>query len=298
MPLLQVLSARPLAGKTTVAVALAQALAAVGETVQLVRTGTGEAAAADARAFAEILSVATPGRPVLPSAVGSLPGLTVLEADAGETPLVAAPSVLVIRSGLTDEDRRFGATLGPKLVGSIATDVAPGSVDAVAREMTDAGLRPLALLPEDRALAAASVGAIRDALDAEVLNDADNWDEAVEDIVVAPIYTDPARPHFRSFGTKAVLAPFYKTDLLISAIESGASCVVLTGGKSPSDYVINRVQGEETSLLLARQTTMEAVAALAGVWGASRLRGEAKAAAAHALVQGRINFSQLTKKLS
>ena len=52
MPTLQIVSTKPLSGKTTAAVALAQGFARDGQRVRLVRSGSGDAAV---RAYVEVV---------------------------------------------------------------------------------------------------------------------------------------------------------------------------------------------------------------------------------------------------
>jgi BioD-like phosphotransacetylase family protein len=296
MPRLQVLSAQPLAGKTTVAIALAEGLAASGTKVRLVRAGSGDAADADAESFTGVMSVSTPGSAAATVPPASADETQVVELDAGAAP-DNAPAVVVVRGLPTDADKALASSLGDNLVGTIATGVVPDAVEDVARELTNGGFRPIALIPEDRALAAPSVGEIRDALQARVLYDGDNETETVEDILVAPVYADPARPHLRRFASKAVLAPFNKTDLHLAIIDTNAACLVITGGHDPSPYVLDRAQHDATTILLAPHQTPETIAALSEVWLTSRFRGERKATAVRNALAGRVDFAGLAKKL-
>ena len=297
MPRLQVISAHPLSGKTTVAVALAQGLAATGSRVQLVRVGAGPAAAEDAQSFSDILAVNSPGRPLAEAPAGAGNETVVVELEAGATPLDATPAVVVVRAAPTDADRELAASLGERLLGTVAVAVLPDGIEAAARELTNGGFRPIALLPEDRVLAAPSVGEIRDALGARVLHDAENEREIVEDILIAPVYADPARPHLRRFASKAVLAPFNKTDLHLAIIDTNAACLVITGGREPSPYVLDRAQHDMTTILLAPAETPQSVAALGDVWLSSRFRGERKIEAVRAALSDRVDFAGLAKKL-
>jgi BioD-like phosphotransacetylase family protein len=296
MPRLQVVSTQPLAGKTTVAIALAEGLAAAGSKVRLVRAGSGEAADADAISFAGVFSVSSPGSAVAEAPDAGTHETVIVELDAGVFGQ-NEPAVLAVRGAPTDADRAIAATLGDNLIGTIATGVVPDGIEDVARDLTNAGLRPMALIPEDRALAAPSVGEIRDALKARVLYDGDNEGETVEDILVAPVYADPARPHLRRFASKAVLAPFNKTDLHLAIIDTNAACLVITGGREPSPYVIDRAQHDATTILLAPHQTPETIAALSEVWLTSRFRGERKAEAVRNALAGRVDFAGLAKKL-
>jgi BioD-like phosphotransacetylase family protein len=300
MPALQIVSSRPLAGKTAIVVALGQAFAQQAPRVQLLRAGSGAAAEADATTFATFLFAGSPGRPVEASvALSTLAAeqTAIIELDAGATPLAGRQAIVVVRGTPDEADASLASSLGDRLLGTIATRVPLGDTEAIARRLTDGGLRPLALLPEDRALAAPSVDEIHGVLAAELLYDGENGAEVVEDVLIAPIYADPAQPHFRRFASKAVLSPFNKTDLHLAAIETQAACLVITGGGKPSPYVLDRAQGESTTVLLAESETPETLAALSDVWLTSRFRGERKASAALALLESRLDVASILERI-
>ncbi|HLG12116.1 MAG TPA: DRTGG domain-containing protein [Dehalococcoidia bacterium] len=297
MPALQILSTQPFSGKTTIAVAVARGLAEGGAAIRLVRAGSDEAALEDALTFASYLWAGSAGQPdaKIPSAARG--ETLVVELDAGAEPDAKLPALIAVRGVPTDADRALAASLGDRLVGTIAICVNPTAIEDVARELTNGNLRPLALIPEDRLLSAPSVAEIGASLGARTLYAGENEREVVEDVLIGPVYADPARPHFRRFASKAILAPFNKTDLHLAAIETNAACLVITGGKEPSPYVLDRVQGEATTILLSDKDTPGTVASLAGVWSHSRFRGERKSDAAYAYLQGRVDFASLARKL-
>jgi hypothetical protein len=289
MPALQVLSTRPLAGKTAIAATFGRLLARDGRRVRLLRTGAGSAAEADAITFATFHFANSPGRPVDASLLAAAPSdeTAIIELDANAAPLPGLPALLVVRGAVDAADAELASILAGRLLGTFATRIPAGAIEAVARQITDAGLRPVALLPEDRVLAAPCVDEIRSVLGAGLLYDGENGTEVVEDVLIAPVYADPAQPHFRRFASKAVLSPFNKTDLHLAAIETQAACLVITGGGKPSPYVLDRAQGENTTVLLAEHETPKTLAALSDVWLTSRFRGERKAAAALRLLEGK-----------
>jgi hypothetical protein len=297
MPALQVLSTQPLSGKTTAAVAVARGLAEGGAAVRLVRVGAGAAAEEDAATFAAYLWASSSGRPAAKIPAAAKDETLIVELDAGAAPEAKLAALIAVRGAPTDADKALAASLGDRLAGCIAVCVNPTAIEDVARELTNGNLRPLALLPEDRVLAAPSVAEIGTALGARTLYAGENLREVVEDVLIGPVYADPARPLFRRYASKAILAPFNKTDLHLAAIETNAACLVITGGKEPSPYVIDRVQGEATTILLSDQDTPGTVASLAGVWSHSRFRGDRKADAAYAYLNGRVDFASLARKL-
>jgi BioD-like phosphotransacetylase family protein len=295
---LHILSTAASAGRTALAVGIAQGLAASGARVRMLRAGDDAAAREDAATFAQYLFAAAAPAPVAPAAISAAPAgqIQVIEMPAGEEP-ATGPAMIALRAGPSDADQALARKLGDRLIGSVAFAVVPARTESVARDMTNAGLRPLALLPEDRLLAAPSISELRDALAARVLFAAENEHETVEDVLVAPVYADPARPHFRRFASKAVLAPFNKTDLHIVAIETEAACLVITGGRDPSPYVVDRAQHGTTTVLLAPRETPQTIASLSEVWLTSRFRGERKAAAVAEHLRGRIDFAALARKI-
>jgi len=298
MPTLQILASKPLSGKTTVAVALAQGFARDGARVRLVRAGSGSAAEADATTFASYLFASSPGAPVPQAAPAAANETLIVELDAGATPIANTPAVIALRGAPSDADKALASSLGDRLIGTIAVAVNPSGIEAAARDVTNAGLRPLAMLAEDRILSAPSVSEIGATLNAEVLFTAENDDEVVEEVLIAPVYADPARPHFHRFDSKAILSPFNKTDLHLAAIEAQAACLVITGGKQPSPYIMDRAHHGRTTLFLSAHDTPGTVNALADMWTSTRFRGEGKAEAVSKLLEGKLDFAALARKLS
>jgi len=298
MPALLVVSSKPLAGKSTLAAGIARGFAEDGARVRLERVGAGDAAAQDAKTFATLPFASASGQALARPPRAAAGETLIVELDAGTAPPAGVPAVIAVRGAPDEADRALAESLRDRLAGSIAVAVDPASVEAVARQLTDGGLRPLAILPEDLVLAAPSVGEIGATLNAKVLYDGENADEVVEDVVIAPVYADPARPHFHRFDSKAILAPFNKTDLHLAALEARAACLVITGGRDPSPYVIDRAQHEPTTILLSSHDTPGTVNALAEVWTANRFRGGRKAEAAYAALRGRLDFASLARKLN
>jgi hypothetical protein len=297
MPILQIVSGQPASGKSTVLAALAQGFARAGRRVRIERAGSGEAAIADAETFSDMLFAASSGRPIADVPAANANEVVLIELDGATQPLANVPALVAIRGEPTDADKALANALGERLVGTIGVGVEPENIEAVARDLTNSGLRPLALVPEDVTLSSPSVSEISNTLGATVLHAAESMNDVVEDVLIGPVYADPARPLFHRYAQKAILAPFNKTDLHLAAIESNAACLVITGGHDPSPYVVDRAHHGNTTLLLSAKDTPGTVASLSPVWTSSRFRGEAKANAAYALLEPRLDFAGLLKKL-
>jgi uncharacterized protein len=266
--------------------------------VRLARVGSGEAADADAATFASYLFAASTGIATAEAPQAATNETLIVELDAGAAPLAGMPGLVVVQGAPDEADKALATQLGERLLGTIAVAVGPAEIGNVGRELTNGNMRPLAVVPEDRALMAPSVSELGSSLKARVLYEGENDLDVVEDVIIAPVYSDPARPHFRRFKSMAILAPFNKTDLHLAAIESEAACLIITGGKEPSPYVIDRAHHAPITIFLSPDDTPRTVASLGDAWSATRFRGDLKASTALASLDGRIDFAGLARKLS
>lgn len=288
------LSPAPRAGKTGVLSALALQLAYQGTRVLALRIGDARdpAAAADARTYAALpFARGRGGSPVsaetiLPTveAGGRPVDVLFLEADAGEearqiAETLSARVVLVGRWSGGDTVtllRDAAAAQDGRLRGVVQTAV-PARQEAAARAaLVEAGLPVLAVLPEDRALFAPSIGAIIHALEAEVILGEPDEDQVIEHILINPVTVDPGQPYYARRRNKAVITRADKTDLQLAALQTPTELLILTGGVPPSPYTIDRAAGEEVPLLLTRGNTRETVRRLEDIFSGARFSGELK----------------------
>jgi hypothetical protein len=143
--------------------------------------------------------------------------------------------------------------------------------------LTDRGLDCLGVLAEDAMLAGPRVSEMARALDATYLYEDGDSDEVAEHLMIGPISSDPGQPYFGRHERKAVITRFDKTDVQLAALESpGLTCLILSGGQQPSPYILDRVQSEESPILLTRHGTVAAMRTLEDLYGATRLGGREK----------------------
>lgn len=266
------------AGATTVAVGLAHRLAYAGHAVRLERLvapgGNDARATGDAATFTTIDFATASGAPrTLDQLRGNEPrddeDVTIVEAPAG---IDAASLAKQLGGRLVLVGAAGGSTPG----GSTPGDSAPD--DALA--ITNHALQPSALaLPEDRVLAAPTVGALIEASGARVLVRSTEGEAAIcEHVLVGPIAADSDEPYFRRFPRKAVVTRAEKVDVALSALRTDTVCLVLSGGDEPSPYILDRVgSARDTTLLLAPQGTVETVRDIEGAFGKSPFSGPLKA---------------------
>ncbi len=293
MPLLAVISDSAGAGKTGVAAAVARQLAYSGRPVWLARgesTDTATSAAEDARWFATLDFA--PGSAATPVATRALPkasGDEIIVAELDAAVAEAAATVLVTRE-LPAEERV--AELGPAAI--VALDLA-ASVQADAPAAI--GGVPLIVMAEDRSLAGFSVSEAQATLRAEVLVEGDDLDPTCDHLVIAPIGSDSGQPYLSRFESKAVVVRFDKTDQHLAALATEPACLILTGGRHPSEYLFDAASARGVTVMLSRTDTENTVIALEGIFDRTRFHGERKLERMAELLAGTALAETLAAKL-
>ncbi len=280
-----VTSAEAGAGKTGVAAAIARHYAYQGKSVRLYRlAGAGSPSAeADAAVFGA-LSFA-PGSPATPVAAADID---------------ASLDVAVVEGAVAQAGEFAGATIVAVGRGAAAAIPTGLSANVIVRvdvpinaKSAAAGAVPAVSLAEDRTLAGFSIEEARVLLNAEVLVEGDAADATCDHLVIAPISSDAGQPHLRRFASKAVVVRFDKTDQHLAAMKSGPACLILTGGRRPSDYLFDAAGSQGVTVLLSRTDTENTVIALESVFDKTRFMGERKLDRMAELLEGSVLYEAL-----
>ncbi len=273
MALILVTSLNPGEGKTGVAAAVGRHFAYKGRPVTLVRASDDSPASnavKDAAWFAS-LDFAPGSLPTTADAASvtdpAADALTVVEASVAQAASIPASAVLLVSRGVAPKSLPAGMTV----VAVIVTDVQKGSAlpDAV-------GDAPVFGVEADRALAGFSVSEVRAVLNAEILVAGDERDTTCDHLVIAPIASDAGQPYFRRFARQAVVVRFDRTDMHLAAMQADPECLILTGGRRPSDYLFDAASAKGIPVMLSRTDTENTVIALEGIFDRTRFQGERK----------------------
>ncbi|MBI2723856.1 MAG: hypothetical protein HYX50_02225 [Chloroflexi bacterium] len=268
MSIILVTSSTPRAGRSLVAAALAYRLGRAGHAVTLVRLAGDDSAEADARAFAALEGVVSPGVPYTVEQLKSVPGEVIGEAPVGPAQEVAAGLGARIIAVQADIDAPADAPrIGSVVMRARASDIA--------RLAGSEGV--IAVLPEDDALAAPSVSDIATAIHARWLT-GDDAGAAIDTVMIGTVSSDSASPYFANRRRTCVITRFDKTDIQLAALQTDVECLVMTGGGEPSPFLIDRVRGsrEHVAVLLAPDSTVATMRAIEPLFGQSRFSGQAK----------------------
>ena len=262
MPIILVTSSEAKAGRSVVAAATAYRAARAGKTVTLARLDGDDAAARDASTFASLEYLASGGAPVMAddvTALSAVADVVVLEAPPGEPPTLPGDVTTISVA-------RFPGT------GGVVTAVPAGDVPTTRQR---SGV--LAVLPEDRVLAAPSTDDIAAALKGKWLVEAETRG-SIDRVMIGTVASDAASPYFGNRERKCVITRYDKTDIQLAALLTDLELLVLTGGGQPSPYLIDRVENarERIGVLLVETDTVDAMHGIESLYGMAPFDGMGK----------------------
>lgn len=282
LPLLVTAPAR-LSGKTAVAAALGWRFNEAGRSVALLRLAGDAHAQSDADLFAGLAFNAAPRPgPVDAASAGADADVTLIEVPAGDPRELAmslsakAVVVAAYSDPLPPDIPSFRDGLGESCSGVVITRVPERRLEATGAAAEAIGVPVIALVPEDRLLAAPPLGAIAEALevDASTLNSAS--ETVIDRPVISAISVDPAQSYFAYSNPNAVIVRGDKPDQQLGALNAGAPCLIVTGGLPVLSYVQQRAEEEEIPILSTRFDTLAAVERLEALYGATPFSGRGK----------------------
>lgn len=294
-----IVAPEPLSGKTAVAVALGQRFKDAGRTVALARLAGDGHADPDAGLYAGLAfnDRRRPG-PVEPQDAGTDADVTLIEAPAGDARGLAeslparALVVAAYAHPLPADLPSFCGALADSCAGIVITRVPRRRLEATRAAAQDLGARLVALIPEDRTLAAPSLSAIAEALDAEATFPDSTREDVIDRPIISSISTDPAQGYFARHAPNAVIVRGDKPDQQLGALNAGVPCLIVTGGLPVVSYVKDRAEEEEIPILGTPHDTVAAVQRLEALYAATPFSGRAKVERA-AQLAGELDISSL-----
>jgi BioD-like phosphotransacetylase family protein len=285
MSILLVASAEPRAGRSVIAAALAYRLGRDGHAVTLARLAGDDSADFDARTFASLEGIVSPGAAV------DAAGLQTLAKSANVIAEAPPGPVTKLASSLRAKVLAVATPSSPALDALVGTIVTNAPADTFAEQSGRAGV--IAVLPEDRVLAAPSVEDIAASLRAEWLVRSAGL-TSIGRVTIGTVASDAAQPYFSGREHQCVVTRFDKTDVQLAALGTDVDVLVLTGGGQPSPYVLDRVAGtrDDIAVLLAADDTPHVMRSIEGLYSRGRFDGAAKLARAVELLdEASVNIS-------
>jgi BioD-like phosphotransacetylase family protein len=172
----------------------------------------------------------------------------------GETPRPGRASLAVVayRGDATAEGLREVAWRN-RPIGAILNAVPDAQRRFVEREVRPAieelGVPVLGVLPEERALRAASVGELAAFLGGVVMTAPDALGNLVENYMVGAMSHVSGLPYFNRKTNKAVVTGGDRLDVIMAALGTPCRCIIATGGVDPDPVLIERAEAEEVPIV-------------------------------------------------
>ncbi|WP_456431162.1 phosphotransacetylase family protein [Thermosulfuriphilus sp.] len=210
--------------------------------------------------------LASRGRPILATGAGGLYSGGFLGISGIEVArALEAKVILVARYGnedLVDELLRAREILGEELLGIVINGIKvedrPNFEELILPFLHSQELRVIGSLPHDDLLAAVSVANLRDFLGARLICRPDQEGRLVEHFLIGGMQVDKAISYFRRTPNFGVIVGGDRSDILLAAIETGAHCLVLTGGLYPNEIIISRAEDHQVPILVLQDDTYTA----------------------------------------
>ena len=273
MPALLLLSPHHYAGKTTIATGIERGIRAAGRVVAFTRIPGNGSAEADGELFERLgRSTSAPPSP-------SGPEVSLIEAPSGDPSAALERNrdarAVVIASAVQTEPAlvEYARAVGDRLAGVIVNKAPSKRVDSIRAEAEADGLNVLAVVPEDRLLAAPVLRDVAGTLSATVEHLGNGGLQPLDRPLIATISADPGQGYFAGYDAKAVIVRSDKPDLQLAALNAGASCLILTGGLPLLSYVLDRAEEDEIPLVRTSLDTISAVNGIEGLFGSVPFAG-------------------------
>ena len=120
-------------------------------------------------------------------------------------------------------------------------------------------LGEIPLIPELRAF---RVSEITERLDANVIAGKAGMDNVVEEVIVGAMTPQVAVRYMRRAKKKAVITGGDRTEILLAALSTNTSCIIVTGGITPVRTVMSRADELKVPILLTNEDTLAAAEAI------------------------------------
>ena len=197
----------------------------------------------------------------LDGATGEASGRLAREMDAGVVAVIAYADGIGVEEAAAAR-RLFGDRLAGVVINGVtkykSRDVSERLVPSIEAE----GARVLAAIPEERRLLGVTAGQIADHLGGRFLSWEEKRNNLVEHYLIGGLVLDWGVLYFQRFANKAVIVRGNRPDLQMAALRTPTSCIVLTGGHPPIQYVSYEAGEEEVPLIQVDTDTLETAAAL------------------------------------
>ena len=218
--------------------------------------------------------------------------------------ILQAPVLLIVhyRSLLTiDEILTSQRYFGDRLLGVLINQVPLSRVDYVRTRLVpfleERGIPVFGSIVEDSILAGITVHALNEFLGGQMIGQPEWAGRVIERFMIGAMGADTALSFFLRHDNKAVITGGDRSDLLMVALETSTSALVLTGNRRPSAQVIDRAEELHVPILLVTDDTLTTVERAERIFKHVRFMQTAKIKHLTELMDQNFDFERLYDKL-
>jgi BioD-like phosphotransacetylase family protein len=183
------------------------------------------------------------------------------------------------------------------ILNKVTSEFMQGITDYIVPFLKRKNIDIIGILPHDSIVGSITVEELNDMLGGKILCGHNSLNKLVEHFLIGAMQVDKAIEYFKKTRNNAVIAGGDRSDIHLSAIESGTECLILTGELYPSEIIIARAEEKDVPILVVRDDTYTVAKKLEKLSVRLRLRDKAKVDRGISLVNENIDFPLLYKKL-
>ncbi|MDH5363456.1 MAG: DRTGG domain-containing protein [Aigarchaeota archaeon] len=161
-------------------------------------------------------------------------------------------------------------------------------------ELQSQGLKVFGIIPEDKNLAAPTVRDVIERLGGRLLVEA-SMDRPVENVLVGAMTYESALRYFRKARNKAVITGGDRADIVLAALETDTSVIVLTGDMRPSSKIMDAATSRDVGVCVVPTDTYTAVTQLEAITGRIKPGDTRRAGLAKKAIESHVDWRALTE---
>jgi BioD-like phosphotransacetylase family protein len=139
-------------------------------------------------------------------------------------------------SNFTEVYQGFGHDLLGVIVNKVPESLLQRERDEAGARFAGAGIKVLGVIPENRLLLAITVGQLAESIGGKLLNQTEKAAEPVENYMLGAMIVDSGLDYFGRKSRKAAIIRKDRPDMQLAALETGTTCLVLSGDDTPPFY--------------------------------------------------------------
>lgn len=193
--------------------------------------------------------------------------------------------------------KEYCARWNTRIAGVLLNRIPPDRVynvkDKIKPFIERQGLNVLGLIPEEAKLSALTAGEVCDFLGGKVLAGREGLENIIETILIGAMTPESAVKHFQKAKNELVVTGGDRNDIILTALETGASAIILTGNLYPSVKVLPRSDELKIPLILVPYDTYTTLQHINKVIGRVKPRDIRRIEIAAELIKKNVDWKQI-----